>query len=159
MVVRNLLREYGVRIVMAGDTHDLEYYLGARRRARPARETVHHFVNGGGGAYLSFGTSLAWPAQPATSQWAYYPNRHDVVEKIITDDALVEVAGVGVDAGARRLAFVARVAVGDVRLQRGAVLSELRGRDGGSGRTHADDPAVGDSRVRSRGRTSSARRR
>ena len=26
MTVRNLLREYGVRIVMAGDTHDLEYY-------------------------------------------------------------------------------------------------------------------------------------
>ena len=26
---------------------------------------MHHFVNGGGGAYLSFGTSLAWPAKPA----------------------------------------------------------------------------------------------
>ena len=39
-------------------------------------------MNGGGGAYLSFGTSLAWPAEPVTSQWAYYPSRHEVVEKI-----------------------------------------------------------------------------
>ena len=83
MAVRSLLREYGVRIVMAGDTHDLEYYLEVVKGAAGA-ETVHHFVNGGGGAYLSFGTSLAWPAQPATSQWAYYPNRRDVVGKITT---------------------------------------------------------------------------
>ena len=82
MVVRNLLREYGVRIVMAGDTHDLEYYL---EPGKDGAETVHHFVNGGGGAYLSFGTSLAWPSEPATSQWAYYPNRHDVVGKITAE--------------------------------------------------------------------------
>jgi 3',5'-cyclic AMP phosphodiesterase CpdA len=83
MAVRSLLREYGVRIVMAGDTHDLEYYLEAVEGTAGV-ETVHHFVNGGGGAYLSFGTSLAWPAQPATARWAYYPNRRDVVGKIIT---------------------------------------------------------------------------
>jgi 3',5'-cyclic AMP phosphodiesterase CpdA len=83
MAVRSLLREYGVRIVMAGDTHDLEYYLEAVN-GPSGTQTVHHFVNGGGGAYLSFGTSLAWPAQPATAQWAYYPNRRDVVGKIAT---------------------------------------------------------------------------
>jgi hypothetical protein len=81
MVVRRLLREYGVRIVMAGDTHDLEYYREVGEGGAGA-EPVHHFVNGGGGAYLSFGTSLAWPAEAATAQWAYYPNRHDVVAKI-----------------------------------------------------------------------------
>jgi hypothetical protein len=43
---------------------------------------VHHFVNGGGGAYLSFGTALAWPAQPVTAEWAYYPNTEQVVAKI-----------------------------------------------------------------------------
>jgi len=81
MVVRNMLREYGVPVVMAGDTHDLEYYLEpVDGPSGPV--TVHHWVNGGGGAYLSFGTSLAWPAEPATPQWAYYPSRHDVVEKI-----------------------------------------------------------------------------
>ena len=116
MVVRNLLREYGVRIVMAGDTHDLEYYLELVK-GPPARRPCITWVNGGGGAYLSFGTSLAWPAEPATPQWAYYPNRHDVVEKIARH-ALVEMAGLGLDARSRRLAVVARVAVGDVRLQR-----------------------------------------
>jgi hypothetical protein len=43
---------------------------------------VHHFVNGGGGAYLSFGTALAWPDHPATSQWAFYPRTDQVRSKI-----------------------------------------------------------------------------
>jgi hypothetical protein len=43
---------------------------------------VHHWVNGGGGAYLSFGSALAWPARPDLAQWAYYPNQKDVVDKI-----------------------------------------------------------------------------
>ena len=49
----------GVTIMMAGDTHDLEYYAD---RLRHWRTAVHYFVNGGGGAYLSFGTvaSVAW---------------------------------------------------------------------------------------------------
>ena len=59
-----LLRAHDVRAIMAGDTHDLEYY----REPVPRDEgsaLVHHWVNGGGGAYLSFGTALAWPNQPA----------------------------------------------------------------------------------------------
>src|SRR5262249_47928907 len=32
--------------------------------------------------YLSFGTSLAWPARPPTTDWAYYPDRGAVTEKI-----------------------------------------------------------------------------
>jgi uncharacterized membrane protein HdeD (DUF308 family) len=68
----------GVRVVMAGDTHDLEHYLEPRSGGDP----VLHFVNGGGGAYLSFGTSLAWPSTPPTAEWAYYPNNHDVSSKI-----------------------------------------------------------------------------
>jgi hypothetical protein len=35
---------------------------------------MHHFVNGGGGAYLSIGTALSWPAQPPVEDWAYYPS-------------------------------------------------------------------------------------
>lgn len=42
---------------------------------------------------------------------------------------MVEVAGMALDAGTGRVAFIPRMAVGDVRLQRSAVLSELRGRD------------------------------
>jgi hypothetical protein len=63
---------------MAGDTHDLEYYVEPRRDGAP----THHFVNGGGGAYLSFGTSLAWPARAPAAEWAYYPNRDVVTQKI-----------------------------------------------------------------------------
>ena len=58
-------------IVMAGDTHDLEYY--AERPAPGAAPIMHHLVNGGGGAYLSFGTALAWPRQPATTHLGALP--------------------------------------------------------------------------------------
>lgn len=76
--VRDLLRQYDVRLIMAGDTHDLEYYV--ERTSSGA--AVHHWVNGGGGAYLSFGAPLAWPSRPVTDDWAYYPGRREVVQKI-----------------------------------------------------------------------------
>jgi uncharacterized membrane protein HdeD (DUF308 family)/3',5'-cyclic AMP phosphodiesterase CpdA len=75
--VHQMLREHDVPVVMAGDTHDLEYYA----ERDPAR-TTHHFVNGGGGAYLSFGTALAWPASPATKAWAFHPNKAQVNAKV-----------------------------------------------------------------------------
>jgi 3',5'-cyclic AMP phosphodiesterase CpdA len=81
MALRDLLRAHGVRIVMAGDTHDLEYYQ-EEVKGDAGSLTVHHWVNGGGGAYLSFGSALAWPARPDLAQWAYYPNQKDVVDKI-----------------------------------------------------------------------------
>jgi len=76
--LKRQLLDAGVDIVMAGDTHDLEYYL----EPRPEGPAAHHFVNGGGGAYLSFGTSLSWPARPATADWAFYPDRAAVTAKI-----------------------------------------------------------------------------
>ena len=82
MALRQLLRDHGVRAVMAGDTHDLEYYEEPVT-SMPSAPAVHHWVNGGGGAYLSFGTALAWPAAPATARWAFYPRRSDVTGKII----------------------------------------------------------------------------
>jgi len=77
--LKQRLLDGGATILMAGDTHDLEYYVEP-----PAanRSTIHYIVNGGGGAYLSFGTALAWPSNPATAQWAYYPNREAVSQKI-----------------------------------------------------------------------------
>jgi uncharacterized membrane protein HdeD (DUF308 family)/3',5'-cyclic AMP phosphodiesterase CpdA len=77
----NRLRARNVAIVMAGDTHDLEHY------AEPPDSDgygMQHFVNGGGGAYLSFGSALAWPSQPALADWAYYPSKAAVVDKIDT---------------------------------------------------------------------------
>ena len=88
---------------------------------------VHHFVNGGGGAYLSFGTALAWPATPADAGVGVLPDDGaQVTAKIDADDAVVEAAGLVVDATVRRLAVLGRVAVGGLRLQRRAVLPELR---------------------------------
>ncbi|MFO0905023.1 MAG: metallophosphoesterase [Pirellulales bacterium] len=75
--LHQLLQRHEVAVVMAGDTHDLEYYV----ERTGERETLH-FVNGGGGAYLSYGTSLAWPASPAAETWAYYPSRSLVEQKI-----------------------------------------------------------------------------
>ncbi len=77
--LKQLLLRHRVTLFMAGDTHDLEYY--SEPGSTPAT-TAHYFVNGGGGAYLSFGTSLAWPARPPTSEWAYYPDRPAVNGKI-----------------------------------------------------------------------------
>ena len=77
--LKRLLLDGGATIMMAGDTHDLEYY--AEPRSAGARD-VHYFVNGGGGAYMSFGTALDWPSDPATSVWAFYPD-HDAVSRKI----------------------------------------------------------------------------
>lgn len=76
--LKQLLLERGTTIVMAGDTHDFEYYSESGRDGKPP---VHYFVNGGGGAYLSMGTALDWPARPPTDQWAFYPSRDAVVAK------------------------------------------------------------------------------
>src|SRR5262249_46872526 len=77
--LHRLLREHEVAIVMAGDTHDLEYYL---EKGDGTRKVALHFVNGGGGAYLSFGAALAWPEKPATTDWAFFPSKAQVVAKI-----------------------------------------------------------------------------
>jgi uncharacterized membrane protein HdeD (DUF308 family)/3',5'-cyclic AMP phosphodiesterase CpdA len=72
-----ILREHRVSLVMAGDTHDLEYYVD-RSQGWP----MTHVVNGGGGAYLSLGTALAWPSPAATAEWAFHPTRGQVTAKI-----------------------------------------------------------------------------
>jgi len=69
--LRERLRAGGVAMTMAGDTHDLEYYVEA---ASPTGRAMRHFVNGGGGAYLSLGTSLSFPRDPAVDAWAFYPS-------------------------------------------------------------------------------------
>ena len=80
--IKELLTKYEVDIIMGGDTHDLEYYLEHQKNASGEERLVRHFVNGGGGAYLSFGTSLDWPKSPVTEEWAIYPSRQQVVSKI-----------------------------------------------------------------------------
>jgi uncharacterized membrane protein HdeD (DUF308 family)/3',5'-cyclic AMP phosphodiesterase CpdA len=77
--LKRLLIDHGVTVMMAGDTHDLEYYVEPAGASTPA---LHYFVNGGGGAYLSLGTALEWPATPTTPEWAFYPTRDDIVQKV-----------------------------------------------------------------------------
>jgi Calcineurin-like phosphoesterase len=55
--IHELLRRHEVPVVMAGDTHDFEYYREDYPSPGGSR-VMHHFVNGGGGAYLSIGTAL-----------------------------------------------------------------------------------------------------
>jgi uncharacterized membrane protein HdeD (DUF308 family)/3',5'-cyclic AMP phosphodiesterase CpdA len=78
--LHELLRSYKVPLIMAGDTHDLEYY-----REMPQNNdghVMHHFVNGGGGAYLSIGAAMADPESRPTKDWANYPSRGPLMKKI-----------------------------------------------------------------------------
>lgn len=79
--IHRLLREHQVEVVMAGDTHYLEYYQEHYEHAEKTR-TMHHFVNGGGGAYMSIGTPLDWPRQPAVANCAFYPRKDFVINKL-----------------------------------------------------------------------------
>lgn len=79
--IHQLLREHRVAVVMAGDTHYFEHYREPYEAAgTPA--VMHHYVNGGGGAYLSIGTPLDWPKQPAVADGAYYPKRDFLMAKL-----------------------------------------------------------------------------
>ncbi|MEP6783905.1 MAG: hypothetical protein ABI983_09560, partial [Acidobacteriota bacterium] len=79
--VHDLLREYDVRVMLAGDTHDFEHYKDEKPDEQPGA-AVHYFVDGGGGAYLSIGTSLDWPAQPALGAYSFYPRTDAVTTKL-----------------------------------------------------------------------------
>jgi Calcineurin-like phosphoesterase len=72
-----LLARHNVRIALAGDTHDFEYYR-EKIGGAGGSQVMHHFVNGGGGAYLSIGTALDFAKQPAVDDWAFYP-RTDIL--------------------------------------------------------------------------------
>jgi hypothetical protein len=76
--IHQLLREHEVEVVMAGDTHYFEYYQEQYKATR----TMYHFVNGGGGAYMSIGTPLDWPNEPAVPNCAYYPRKDFLIEKL-----------------------------------------------------------------------------
>jgi uncharacterized membrane protein HdeD (DUF308 family) len=78
--LHQLLRSYKVQVVMAGDTHDFEYYLEKPRDNDG--HTMHHFVNGGGGAYLSIGTAMTKEGDMPTSDYAFYPSHDPLVKKI-----------------------------------------------------------------------------
>jgi len=65
---------------MAGDTHDMEYYVEPAQHGD--NHIMHHFVNGGGGAYLSIGAAMTPPENMPTKEYAIYPSRDPLVRKI-----------------------------------------------------------------------------
>jgi hypothetical protein len=70
--VHDLLKSNGVRVLLAGDTHDFEI------TATPAR-TISWTA---GWRILSIGTSLDWPARPALGDYAFYPRTDAVSTKL-----------------------------------------------------------------------------
>ena len=81
------LERAGVDVLMAGDTHAFEYYVDYVNGAGGARP-VYHFVNGGGGAYLSIGGALRWPGAPPTETWAFYPGPEAIRAKLDAETPL-----------------------------------------------------------------------
>ena len=79
--IHEILRRHKVDVVMAGDTHDFEFYK-EKYVAEGTETQMLHFVNGGGGAYLSIGTALAFPKTPATEDYAFYPRTDELTTKI-----------------------------------------------------------------------------
>jgi hypothetical protein len=66
------LKQHGVEVAMAGDTHDFEFYHETYAAGDEER-AMYHFVNGGGGAYLSIGTALDWPEALPVAECGFYP--------------------------------------------------------------------------------------
>lgn len=80
--IHKLLREYKVDIVMAGDTHYFEHYQDKYKADDGTDRTALHFVNGGGGAYMSIGTPLDWPEKADVPDAAYFPSKQIVYDKL-----------------------------------------------------------------------------
>ena len=79
--IHETLKRYAVDIVMAGDTHDFEFYK-TNHTVNGTSKDMLHFVNGGGGAYLSIGTALGFPDKPFTTEYAFYPRTDELTTKI-----------------------------------------------------------------------------
>jgi uncharacterized membrane protein HdeD (DUF308 family) len=79
--VHRLLKDEQVEVVMAGDMHDFEHYQEAYRAEGKTR-TMHHFVNGGGGAYIVVGLPFDWPREPDLPIWTYFPRKDAIIAKL-----------------------------------------------------------------------------
>jgi uncharacterized membrane protein HdeD (DUF308 family) len=79
--IHKLLREHAVELVMAGDMHLLEHYREPYESGGK-KKVMHHFVNGGGGAFVCVGVPFDWPQEPATREWMYFPRKDAVIAKL-----------------------------------------------------------------------------
>ncbi len=79
--IHRLLREHGAEVVMAGDMHFFEHYRETYSAEGKSR-TMHHFVNGGGGAYVCVGMPFDWPRTPDVPSWTYFPRKDAIIDKL-----------------------------------------------------------------------------
>ena len=92
--INHLLREHHVHVVMAGIPTTSSIPAASYRRWRPGRSTTSSTA---AAAHIKLRTALAWPAQPPTAVWAFYPTRNDVASKNQSMDAALETSGMVVD--------------------------------------------------------------
>ena len=81
--IHETLQRAGVDAAMAGDTHDFEFY-----KVNSGSKEMFHFVNGGGGAYLSIGTAVGFPEKPDAENYAFYPRTDEITAKIRSEAAV-----------------------------------------------------------------------
>lgn len=81
------MKRFSVDVVMAGDTHDFEFY-NEKYLSQSTPKEMLHFVNGGGGAYLSIGTAIGFPDRPVVPDYAFYPRTDELKAKIVKEAPL-----------------------------------------------------------------------
>jgi hypothetical protein len=126
-----LLAKHNVRIAMADDTHDFEYYK-ERRGGDRDKSVMHHFVNGGGGTYLSIGTALDFPNPGPVCGLGILSQDRSASRQARCGDAALEATVLAMDQMVQRVAVQRRGAVRHIRFQPLPVLPEFHA---GSGRT------------------------
>jgi hypothetical protein len=81
--IYELLRRYKVDLVIGGDTHAYQRYEVHYIAEDGQPATMHHIVNGGGGAYLTWPIDFAWPLEWAGERRL----RRDMVYQSLGEDA------------------------------------------------------------------------
>ncbi len=160
--LKRLLLQHGVAIVMAGDTHDLEYLRrtgaqppGLARRCRPS------FCQRRGRGVSQLRDGVAVAGSSGHGGVGTLPRQANSDRQDRGANTQVEMAGLVVDLTVQRLAVFRRMALGHLRLQRGAVFPELHRsarRAVGSSRAAAAVRRVRSTSVEGRGAFGEARR-
>ncbi|MBA3469778.1 MAG: metallophosphoesterase [Herpetosiphonaceae bacterium] len=85
--IYELLRRYETHVVMGGDTHSYQHYQVKYLTHKGTPHTSHHFVNGGGGAYLSAPVDLNWRTPtgmtPLEQRFVYRDPEHEIVDQVL----------------------------------------------------------------------------
>lgn len=85
--IYELLRRYETHVVMGGDTHSYQHYQVKYITKAGVSHTAHHFVNGGGGAYLSAPVDLNWHTPtgmtPLEQRFVYRDPDHGIVDQVL----------------------------------------------------------------------------